>query len=421
MMSQAVYLLGVHGTPVGRYPARSFSDLVDEAWTGALADAGLHRDCVTHAWFGNYMMDFFGGRMLRGQEVVGPLVAAGTFPDGVSIVNVETGCASGTVAFHGACDHVRLGRSDVALAFGAEKMNHPDRSGADILDWMEGGVGGLSPGTFWAPLEALAADIGTTVERGGDRSVAMDVYAIWARSHMAAYGTTREHLAAAAAKNHTNAVGNPRAQYRFPMTVDEVLADRTVCDPLTRAMCAPRGDAAAAALVCSEAFLARQPAAVRERALLVRGQALAGARRDARWEDDRAPVRAIAGVYAQTGLGPDDLDLVELHDATSFAELHLVEDIGLCPRGQGGPFTASGATGRDGAIPVNPSGGLVSRGHPIGATGILMLGEIALQLRGEAGEIQVPGNPRIALAENGGGITGNDVALCGVTVLERTT
>jgi acetyl-CoA acetyltransferase len=112
------------------------------------------------------------------------------------------------------------------------------------------------------------------------------------------------------------------------------------------------------------------------------------------------------------------VDLVELHDASSFAEVHLVEDLGFCERGEGGPFTASGATARDGQIPVNPSGGLVSRGHPIGATGIFMLAELAQQLRGEAGEIQVPG-AAIGLAENGGGIIGNDVALCSVTILER--
>lgn len=417
----AVYLLGIGATPVGRHLNRSFSDLVGEAYETALADAGIDGELLTHAWFGNYMMDFFGGRMLRGQEVIGPLVEAGRFPDGMGIVNVETGCASGSVAFGGACDHVRLGRGEVALAFGAEKMHDPVRSGGEILDWMEGGVGGLEPETFWRPFHELAAELGFEIERTPGHSVAMDVYAIWARSHMAAYGTTPEHLAAAAAKNHTNAVGNPRAQYRFAMTVDEVLADREVVEPLTRAMCAPRGDAAAAAIVCSEAFLAAQPAEVRARALRVSGQALAGASRTARWEGPRAPVRAVAAAYAESGFGPGDLDVIELHDATSFAELHLVEDIGLCPRGQGGPYTASGATARDGEVAVNPSGGLVSRGHPIGATGLLMMNEIALQLRGEAGDVQVPGDPRVGMAENGGGVTANDVAVCAVTILERMT
>src|SRR5215469_10448917 len=130
-----------------------------------------------------------------------------------------------------------------------------------------------------------------------------------------------------------------------------------------------------------------------------------------------APVRAAKRAYNMADLTPSQIDLVELHDATSFAEIHLIEDLRLCPRGQGGPFTASGATQRDGKIPVNPSGGLVSRGHPIGATGLMMLNELCLQLRGEAGEIQVP-EARIALAENGGGLIGNDLAACAVTILE---
>jgi acetyl-CoA acetyltransferase len=246
----------------------------------------------------------------------------------------------------------------------------------------------------------------------------MDVYAVLAASHMRRYGTSAEQIAAAAAKNHTAAVGNARAQYRFPMSVQAVLADRMVVDPLTRAMCAPRGDGAAAVLVCSDRFLAEQPAAVRERALLVRGHAIAGGRTDGMWEDDRAPVRSAAATYHMAGLRPSDIDVVELHDATAFAEIHLVEDLGLCPRGAGGPFTASGATQRGGEVAVNPSGGLVSRGHPIGATGLMMLTELALQLRGEAGDLQVP-DARIGLAENAGGFQGLDVAVCATTILER--
>lgn len=420
-MSRPVYLLGIAGTPVGRYLDRSFTDLVGEAWQAALGDAGIDPDQITHAWFGNFMMDFFGGRMLRGQEALAPLVEAGSFPDGVSIVNVETGCASGSVAFAGACDHVRLGRSEFALAIGAEKMHHPDRPREEALAWMEGGAGQLEPGTWWRPYHELAAELGTTIATALGRSIGMDVYALWARSHMAQYGTTLEHLAASAAKNHTNAVGNPRAQYRFPLTVDEVLADREVTAPLTRAMCAPSGDAAAAAIVCSAEALRTLPRDVADRALRVSGQAIAGANRAASWDGPRAPVRACAAAYEEAGITASDLDVVELHDATSIGEIHVVEDLGLCARGEGGPYTASGATELTGEVPVNASGGLVSRGHPIGATGILMLNEVALQLRGEAGGVQVPGDPRIGVAENGGGLTGNDVALCSVTVLERTT
>jgi acetyl-CoA acetyltransferase len=313
---------------------------------------------------------------------------------------------------------VLSGQSEVALAVGAEKMNDPTRPAAEALEWIGAAAGSLEPDAYWKPYHDLAAELGTTFDPGNG-SFAMHCYALWAKEHMRTYGTTVEQIAAAAAKNHTNAVDNPRAQYRFPLTVEQVLEDRVVSAPLTRAMCAPTGDAAAAVVVCSDSYLARQPAEVRARALRISGHGLGGGHRGARLTDpDRAPLRAAAKAYRMAGIRPDDLDLVELHDATSFAEIELVEDLGLCEPGKGGPFTASGESQRDGRIPVNASGGLVSRGHPIGATGILMLHEAALQLRGEAGPIQLP-NPRVALVENGGGIVGHDVAVCSVTVLER--
>lgn len=234
---------------------------------------------------------------------------------------------------------------------------------------------------------------------------------------MARYGTTARQIACAAAKNHTNSVANPRAQYRFPMDADAVLTDRMVCEPLTRAMCAPIGDAAAAALLCSRSMLQKMPVQVRKRAVRIRGHAVAGGRFRASWDGERAPVLASRRAYKMAQLEPKDIDVVELHDATSFAEIHLVEDLGFCPRGQGGPFTAADETSRHGRIPVNPSGGLVSRGHPIGATGLMMLNELCIQLRSEAGDMQVP-DARIALAENGGGLIGNDLAACAVTILE---
>lgn len=415
---RTAYMIGIGATTVGRQPERGFDDLAGEALDLAFADAGIDdRERVDHVAFSSVLMDFWGQRASRGQEALAPLVAAGRFPAGTTILNVEGGCASASVAFHGAWKHVLSGQGEVALAVGVEKMNHATRPRDEILAWIEGAAGVLDADAYYQPYHQLAAELGTSFTPGPGRSVAMDVYALWAKSHMAAYGTTVGHIAAAAAKNHTNAVGNPRAQYRFEMSVDEVLADRVVADPLTRAMCAPAGDAAGAALVCSEAFLAGLPERARSRALRIAGHALTGGKVGVSWDGDRAPVRAVAAVYAMAGIGPEDLDVIELHDAASFAEIHLVEDLELCPRGQGGPFTASGASSRDGDTPVNPSGGLVSRGHPIGATGILMLNEIALQLRGEAGEIQVP-EARVGLAENGGGIIGHDSAVCSVTVLE---
>ncbi|TNC26415.1 thiolase family protein [Amycolatopsis alkalitolerans] len=415
---ERVYVIGIGATPVGRHVDLSFTDLVQEAYTAAVTDARLaDPDRIEATWFANVMMDFWGQRSMRGHAVMLPLIEEKHFPDGQRITNVEGACASGSVAFHGAWSAVKRG-ADLTLAVGVEKMNDAERPGSEILQWMEGVGNQLYPDAYYRPLRELAAEFGLDFALDANRSFAMDYYALLALSHMRDYGTTAEHIAAAAAKNHTNAVGNPRAQYRFPMTVEEVLADRTVVAPLTRAMCAPRGDGAAAALVCSEGYLKQQPSEVQDRALLVRGHSIAGGKLGGTWESDRSTVRCAEQTFRMAGLTPQALDLVEVHDATAFAEMHLVEDLGLCPRGQGGPFTESGATARDGQIPVNASGGLVSRGHPIGATGIIMLNEIAAQLRGEAGECQVP-DARIAMAENGGGVHGLDTALCSTTILQR--
>ena len=228
-----------------------------------------------------FCADFFGQRALRGQEVMMPLVEEGLISAGICILNVEAGCASGTTAFLGAIADVLSGQTDIALAVGVEKMNDSTRPRGAILEWMEGTGGVLEPDFFYAPHRKMAAELGVAFNPGEPgRSVAMDMYAIFAQAHMKAYGTTPAHLAAAAAKNHTTAVDNPRAQYRFPMTVEEVLADRIVVPPLTRAMCAPTGDAAGAVIVCSREYLRSQPASVRARALPVLGHAACGGQRE---------------------------------------------------------------------------------------------------------------------------------------------
>jgi acetyl-CoA acetyltransferase len=227
---------------------------------------------------------------------------------------------------------------------------------------------------------------------------------------MKRYGTTQRQLAIIAAKNHNNSVLNPLAQYNFPMTVEQVLNDYEVAYPLTRSMCAPVGDGAAAAILCSEKFLKAHP---NPRAILVRASVL----RSGSWRKDDVALRAAKAAYEMAGIGPKDIDIAELHDATAFGEVHQSEQMGLCPIGKGGPFAESGDTALDGKIPINTSGGLISRGHPLGASGLAQIYELATQLRGEAGERQV--KAKIALAENGGGTIGfGEAAMC-VHILEK--
>lgn len=236
----------------------------------------------------------------------------------------------------------------------------------------------------------------------------MDAYAMMARWHMDRFGSTQKHLAAVSSKNHFHGSLNPLAQYQQPMTVEEILADRPVTYPLTRAMCAPVGDGAAAAIVCSGKYLGKLTGARPVKILAsVMGQ---GSDRDLEGED--IGERLSRQAYELAGVGPSDIDAAELHDATAFGELHQCEVMGFCAMGEGGPFAESGATRLGGSMPINTSGGLECRGHPIGASGLAQIHELTLQLRGEAGRRQVEG-ARIVLAENGGGNVGiEEAAMC---------
>jgi acetyl-CoA acyltransferase len=203
---------------------------------------------------------------------------------------------------------------------------------------------------------------------------------------------------------------NPLAQYTFPMTVDQVMEDYEVAYPLTRAMCAPVGDGSAAAILCSEKFLKKYP---NDKAILVRASIL----RSGSWRKDNVSERCSTAAYKMAGLSPKDINIAEVHDATAYGELEQIEQMGFCGLGKGGPFTESGETELGGKIPVNTSGGLLSRGHPLGASGLAQIYELVLQLRGDAGKRQV-NNPKYALAENGGGTIGSGPAAMCVHILE---
>jgi acetyl-CoA acetyltransferase len=245
-----------------------------------------------------------------------------------------------------------------------------------------------------------------------NRSAFMDFYSLATRAHMEKYGTTQEHLAIIAAKSHNNGALNPKAQYRFEMTPQQVMDDDDVSYPLTRAMCAPIGDGAAAAILVSGDYLKKLTGV---RPVKIRATVLGAASMTRPGEERAAELARQA--YDMAGVGPEDIDLAEVHDATSFGELVQTENLGFCPRGEGGPFAASGATMIGGKTPVNTSGGLLSRGHPIGASGLAMLAECYYQLTGEADKRQVEG-ARLAMIENGGGWIGTGEAAIVMNILE---
>ncbi len=410
MSESGIFVVGVGMTPLGKMPDRSVKDLTREAVTNALDDAGACVGQIDAAWFANTRQPMLEGQnTVRGQIALRPLGF-----DGIPIANIENACASGSTALLQSVAYLKAGMVDVALVVGAEKMFFPDKHDA-MLAAFRGGTDIHEIAATEKMIRALAADVTPDdVEDTAERSFFMDVYAAFARQHMKTFGTTVRQLAMVAAKNHRHSTMNPLSQYQANMSIDEVLNDKAICWPFTRSMCAPISDGAAAALVCTESALSQFD---RARAIKVRGLSLvSGMRRDISDYANHIGRRAALQAYEQAGITGADVDVAEVHDATSFAEIQQIENLGLCGPGEGGPFSESGATSLGGQVPVNPSGGLVSKGHPVGATGIAQIFELATQLRGEAGERQVAG-ARVAVAENGGGFYDVEEAATTVTVL----
>jgi acetyl-CoA acetyltransferase len=402
-----VFIAGIAMTRFGKRPQDSVKTLTAEAVTAALIDAGAEVADIEAAWFSNTRQPMLEGQnTVRGQIALRPLGLTG-----IPVVNVENACASGSTALLSAIHWIRAGAGDIALVVGVEKMVWPDQpervaaafaGGTDIHD-REGVV---------AYIRSMGGD-----DPGPHRSLFMDLYAAQSRAHMARHGTMQEDFARVASKNHTAGALNERAQHRTPMTVDQVMADKPVVFPFTRAMCAPVSDGAAAMIVCSAAGLSRLGGV--SRAVKVRGCALVSASdRAANDFDNHIGRRAATKAWEQAGLGPDSIDLAEVHDATSYAEVQQIENLGLAEPGTVGVRLRAGDFALGGRTPVNPSGGLVAKGHPVGATGVAQLFELTAQLRGEAGARQVE-DARIAVAENGGGFLGVEEAATVVTVLER--
>lgn len=416
-----VRIVGAACTPFGRHRHRSAGDLARHALGEALADAGLQLGDVGAVFYANVSQKAADGQhMIPGQVALRPSGVTH-----VPVVNVENACAGGATAFWLAHAHVRAGLSPVAIAVGVDKLVLDDPAvslavfdGAMDLEDREATLARLAHlADHRLPQEPDRPDERRPAAEKPRRSVFMEIYAALTRVHMARFGTSAQHLAIVAAKNHAHSVHNARAHYQRAFTVEEVLAARVVAAPLTVPMCSPVSDGAAAVVVCSGEFAAR--IAHRPRQVTVRASVLvSGSDRDGNDVEAHLGRRAALAAYDQAGVEPGDIDVAEVHDATAFGEIQQTENLGFCPIGDGGPWAASGASRLGGSLPVNPSGGLVSRGHPVSATGLAQLVELVTQLRGEAGTRQVE-HSRLAVAENGGGLYGIEEAVAAVTILER--
>jgi acetyl-CoA acyltransferase len=410
-----IYVAGVGMTNLGKFPERSVKDLVREAVNAALDDAELELTDIEGGWFANARQ----GQMEGQNSVRGQCALRSMGWQTVPIINVENACAGGSTAFNQAMTSIMAGQHDIVIAVGADKQFFPDRP-AEMFKAFNGGTDVYKVRDFFDPLVALGksavpASVEDDIQFGAPgRTFFMDLYAGVARHHMALYGTTQEQIAAIAAKNHRHSVFNERAQYRKGMTTEEVLGDKPIVWPLTRSMCSPVSDGAAAVILISEA--ARKRLGTRRAVKIASSAIVTSSDRDPADFDSHTGAFAARKAYEKAGVGPKDMNVCELHDATSIAEVIQAENLGFCARGEGGALGLSGATELGGRIPINVSGGLISKGHPVGATGLIMVRDIVRQIRGEAGKAQVQG-ARFGVIENGGGFWGVEEAATAVHVL----
>lgn len=386
-MIEDIEIAGVGMHPFGRFPQRTLKDLARVAGIEALLDAGIGPRDIDAVYASNSLAGLLTGQeQIRGQAVLRDIGI-----HGVPVVNVENACAGGSTALREAIISVQAGVADVVLALGFEKMFVDDRT---------------------ATLDALrsAADLDVV---GGLGLQFTAIYAMRLRKRLDNGELELRHLADAAVKSHAHGARNPYAQHRTEVTRDQVLASPSIADPLTLLMCSSICDGAAAAIVSRSGAL---PSQDRSR-VRVRASAM-NSGSPSEGDGDSTAQRCAQAAYEQSGIGPLDVDVLEVHDAMAPGELLYYEQLGLCSEGEAGALLDAGATTFGGSHVVNPSGGLSSRGHPIGATGLAQIAELVWQLRGQAETRQVEG-ARLALAQNSGGWVDGEPAACNVHVLER--
>lgn len=369
-----VSIIGVGSTKCGKSPQHGIQALAVEACQAALRDAGVSRERVQAFYLGNFV-----SQTLTGQGNLSAIVAHRLGLVGVPVATVEGACASGGIALRQGWLMIVAGMADVVLVAGVEKMTGVDTA---------------------AVTKALmqAGDLDTEIRMGLTFPAA---FGLIMNQYMYQYGATREQIAAVSIKNRAFGMSNPKAQFRTSVSLDDILSSPLIADPLRKFDCCPISDGAAAAVLCASE-LAPELSGVPVRII---GSGHANGPVTLYEAEDitafEATCRAAQQAYSMAGIGPHDVDLAEVHDCFTIAEVIATEDLGFAPKGEGGAAAADGFTGMNGVIPVNPSGGLLTKGHPIGATGLMQIYELVQQLRGQAAN-QVPG-AEIGLAHNLGG------------------
>lgn len=405
-----VAIVGAGMTKFGKFLQRSLKDLGGEAVKGALQSAGVDASRVQVAVVGNATAGLITGQeMIRGQVILRELGIGG-----IPVINTENACASSSTAFHLGWLYVASGMYDVALVLGVEKLAHEEKRrsfqaiGAAVdVEWVREMAARAQQRQAGSEQARAALAEGA----GEQRSMFMDFYAAAARRYMERTGATKEDFARVAVKNLYHGSLNPHSQYGGEYTIEDILTAPLVVEPLTRLMCSPISDGAAAVLLVA----AERAYTFTSKPVYVRASILVSGR-DRRPDEPSMAEEAAHLAYERAGIGPSDLDVLEVHDASAPAELMLYEELGLCLPGEGPSLIRSGHTRVGGRQPVNTSGGLLAKGHPIGATGVAQICEVFWQLRGEAGARQVEG-AKVGLTENGGGMVKGEAAAMAIHIL----
>ena len=395
-----VAVVGVGMTRFGKLPDKGIKDLVREAATAAIKDAGIENKDIDAAYVGAAVPG-----IMTGQEMIKAQVTLSAMGiEEIPMYNIENACASSSSAFHLAWMAVGAGIYDCVLVVGFEKLYDEDKkksfkalSSAVDVELLKSLL--KSPEAIPEAKKVFKKGVGEK------RSIFMDMYAYYTKSFMERFDLTQEHFAKIAVKSHKNGANNPHAQYQKAVTIEEVLNSGDVSFPLTRMMCSPIGDGSAAAIVCSKEMAAR----FTTKPVWVAASVNGSGKLSATDMDDNITTRTKNKVYDMAGIGPEDIDVIEVHDATSPSEIIQLIDLGICPGEDAPKWIDEGYLEIDGRMPSNPSGGLATKGHPIGATGCGQIYEIVNQLRGTTGKRQVK-DPKIGMTHNGGGILGVDAA-----------
>ncbi len=395
---------GVGMTRFGKHFDKSLKQLGGEPVLEAVKDAGIELSDIEAAYVGNCAAGTVTGQeSIRGQVIL-TSIGVGKVP----IITIENACASGSTALNQACLTVSAGYYDVVLVVGVEKLFHENR--AITAAAFSGAVDVEERDKFIAEISA-----GRSEGSGEDRSMFVDFYGVMAQNHMRDYGSTPESFALVSSKNSFHGSLNPKAQFRNEMTVEEVLAQPMVSEPLTRPMICPVADGGAAAVIVSERK-ARQ-LGIQKPVRIVSSVVHSYFDHPEGAEENVSSI-TVDEAYYEAGVGPADLDLIELHDSSAVTELLAYEGLGICEPGRSVGLLHDGETRLGGRIPVNTSGGLLRKGHPVGATGVAQILELTHQLQGRAGPRQVEG-AKVGLTHNGGGTINGEVAAMSINILMR--